>query len=477
MDGRVDYPAAPTLTTREPELSRTRTRRIGLRWLLLCAVIFIVWGSILEHATAAGMLDFKIVYYGTQCLIHHRDPYQGADVLHVYQAQGGQFPSDPALSGLYHQALTTCINLPTALFLIAPLAMLPWAPAHLLWMTLVAGSLILAAFLIWDLAATDAPGIALFLVCMLLANCVIILSSGNLAGLAISLCVMAVWCFLKGRCVPAGILCLAVSLALKPHDFGFVWLYFLLAGAPHRKRALQTLLVTLVLCLPAVLWVSHIAPHWIPELHANLVSSSARGGINDPGPSAFGGHTPAASLIDLQSVISVFRDDPRIYNPVSYLVCGALLLAGAIHTLRSRFTTTRAWLALAAIAPLSLLLTYHRPYDAKLLLLSIPACTLLWAEGGSTASMALIVSTAGIVLTADIPSVILGMLTKHLHLGTGLTGELLTVLLNRSSTLALLAMSIFYLWAYMQHAPTRSATEESRAPVDDSARSSSLQNA
>ena len=36
-------------------------------------------------------------------------------------------------------------------------------------------------------------------------------------------------------------MCLAISLMLKPHDAGLVWLYFLLAGGIYRKRALQAL--------------------------------------------------------------------------------------------------------------------------------------------------------------------------------------------------------------------------------------------
>ena len=51
----------------------------------------------------------------------------------------------------------------------------------------------------------------------------------------------------------AGILCMAVSLAIKPHDSGLVWFYFLLAGGVYRKRALQTLAVTVLLALPAIL--------------------------------------------------------------------------------------------------------------------------------------------------------------------------------------------------------------------------------
>ncbi len=430
--------------------SMKRTQRTGLFWLLLCCGVSVLWGSFLERSSPGGMTDFKAVYYGARCLIQHGDPYKATEFLRVYEAEGGKFPSDPTMSRLFRRAVPVFINLPTSLFLVAPLAMLPWGPAQALWMLLVAGSLTLAAFLMWKLAASFAPGVSLFLVCFVLANCELIVSSGRLAGIAVSLCVVAVWCFLRDRFVPAGILCLAFSLAIKPHDAGMVWLYFLLAGGVHRKRALQTLLVTVALSLPAFLWVTHVAPHWMPELRSNLAAISAHGDLSDPGPASISIHNPDR-VIDLQTVISVFRDDPRIYNPASYLICGALLLAWAVRTLRARFSPAGAWLALAAIATLSMLPVYHRQYDAKLILLTVPACAMLWAEGGLTGWIALLVNTAGVVLTADIPSAALVLLFDKLHVGAaGIFGKILTVVLMRPAPLILLAMGIFYLWVYLR---------------------------
>jgi len=416
------------------------------------------------------MTDFNAVYYGARCVIQHSDPYKAGEFLRVYQADGGEIPSDPKIFNMFRRAVPVCINLPTSLFLIAPFTVLAWGPAHVLWMILEAGSLIFAALLTWNLAGNHASGISLFLICIILANSEGLFQSGNLAGIAISLCVVAVWCFLNERFVSAGILCLAVSLVLKPHDTGLVWLYFLLAGALYRRRALQTLVVVLVLCLPAILWVSHVAPHWIQELHSNLQATSAHGDLNDPGPASLSGQSSTVSIIDLQSVISVFRDDPRIYNPASYLVCGALLLVWSLKTLRARFTTASTWLALAAIAPLTLLVTYHRPYDTKLLLLTVPACAILWAEGGPIGWIALAVNTVGIVFTGDVPLAILVILTKNLHAGTGLPGKMLTVALTRPVPLVLLAMGIFYLWVYVRRAPARAATTEHEGSEDSTSR-------
>jgi hypothetical protein len=304
----------------------------------------------------------------------------------------------------------------------------------------------------WKLAASHSSGVSLFLVCILLANCFIIFAYGNAAGLVVSLCVVAVWCFLQERFVPAGILCLAVSLAIKPHDAGLVWLYFLLAGGTYRKRALQTLAVTIVLGLPALLWVSSVAPHWMPELQSNILATSARGALNDPGPASidFLGPDP---IVDLQSVISVLRDDPHIYNPAGYLLSGVLLLAWSLATLRSRVSPANTWLALAAIATLTMLVTYHREHDAKLLLLTVPACAMLWAEGGPMGWFALLANSAGILITGDIPSMLLLLFTRNLPLSTaGLFGKIETILLVRPASLILLAMSIFYLWAYVRRA-------------------------
>ncbi len=427
----------------------SRVRRTGLYWMLLSSGISIVWGFFLTQTTG-GMADFQAVYYGARCLIEHRDPYQEAEFLRVYQEAGRGFPADLKRSNLLRRAIPICINLPTALVLTTPLAILAWGPAHLLWLTLQACCIIFDAFLVWDLAGNSAPRVSLFLICLLLANSEVILSSGNLAGIAVSLCIAAVWCFFKERFVPAGIFFLAVSLVTKPQDAGLVWLFFLIGGASYRKRALQTLVVTLVLSLPAVLWVSNVAPHWMHELHGNLLATSAHGDIRDPGPTSSAIHE-LEIVIDLQSVVSVFRDDPRIYNPASYLVCGTLLLAWAIRTFRSRSSHARDWLALAAIVPLTMLVNYHRPYDAKLLLLTVPACALLWAEDGLIAWTSLVINTAGILLTGDIPLAVLLIFTDRLHLSTtGTFGKILTVVLLRPATLILLATSVFYLYVFVR---------------------------
>jgi hypothetical protein len=159
-------------------------------------------------------------------------------------------------------------------------------------------------------------------------------------------------------------------------------------------------------------------------------------------------------VIDLQAAISVFEDNARIYNPASYLVCGVLLLLGAVRTLRLRVSQEKAWIALAAVVPLTMLVTYHRPWDAKLVMLAVPACAILWAEGGLTRWLALLITTAGIVLTGDVSLAALVILADKLQVSTaGIFGQMLTVMLIRPASLILLVMSVFYLWVYLRGAP------------------------
>lgn len=441
----------------------TISRRVSLALILLSSAISVVWGFSLGQ-TGNGWVDFRAVYYGTRCLIEHRDPYKVRDLENVYLAEKGAPPYETMQA---HQAVTLYVNVPTTFVLVAPFAVLPWGPAHLLWIMGIAGVFILAAILMWDIGARYAPKISLILVCILLANCESLFVAGNTAGIVVGLCGVAVWCFVEQRFELAGAVCLGLSLAMKPHDGGLVWLCFLLRGGGYRKRALQSLLVTGAVGIVALLWVSHVAPHWMQEWQSNLATISQPGGINEPGPSAVTGRS-AAMVVDLQAALSIFRDDAHFYNLISYLFCGTLLLLWAVRTLKQsgpgEFSAASSvqgsrsrleiWVALAAVTALTLLVTYHRPWDAKLVMLMIPGCAMLWARGGRAARGAVAVTGAAIVLTGDIPLVVLVKIADLLHANTSsVAKKILTVVLTRPASLILVATALFYLWVYLRSGP------------------------
>ncbi len=447
-------------------MRKTNARRICLLLMLLSEAISVFW-AVTAEGRYGSVVDFQIVYFATRSLFQHRDPYNLEELRQVYAAEQRTARSE---SIDRPEAVAPLIYLPTIFPIVAPFAQLPWEIAHTLWMILLVGSVFLAVCVMWSLASPDAPGVSLAFCCIALANCEVLFGTGNAAGIAVSLCVIAVWCFLQGRLVPVGVLCLAVSLCIKPNDAGFIWLYFLLAGGVYRKYALQTLALTGALGFLAISWITQTSSHWLIEWQSNLAALSAHGVVADPGPASPG------SVIDLQAIVSVFRDDPRIYNPISYLACALFLLVWIAITMRSHISKatavpqlqypkplppsgiflkkelwncSRAWVALAAIAPLIPLLTYHQRYDAKLVLLTIPACAILWTKGDKIGRLAVVMNTAGFILTNDIPAAILQLLARQFHIEpSGLVGRTATILLMRPTSLILLVMSAFYLWIY-----------------------------
>ena len=435
----------------------TNARRDGLLLMLLGSIVFVLLGVALEGDVPSRNVDFRVVYYPARCLLQHQDPYDPIQVMRLYRAEGGDAPSD---TDKIRHMVSGYVYLPNAFTFTIPFALLPWGPAHILWQVLIVASYLLASFLVWNLSAQQGPLAGGALICFLVVNSELLLLTSNSAGIVVSVCAIAVWCFLRDRFVPAGIACMAIALLLKPQDAGLVWLYFLLAGGVQRKRALQTLLLTAALSLPAALWVIHAVPHWTQEWHANIATAEARGGTSDPGPTSEASHG-LAMVISLQSAISVFWDDPHIYNPASYLICAPLLLLWGFVTLRNRTNQNapaRAWLALASIAALTMLPVYHRQYDARLLLLTVPACVMLWAEGGLIGRLALLVNMAAFVLTGDLTWAIVLAIINHLHVpATGLSGQMVIVAQVFPAPLILLIMAIFYLWVYARrssHSPS-----------------------
>lgn len=418
----------------------TNARQDGFYLLLLGSLFFVAIGALMAYTSSQGPVDFQGVWDGSRCLLEHRDMYQ-PDALWTVDLMYGNPSSDPAAHHLLHLFFAYCANLPTTLVLVVPLAVLSWKLAEAIWIAMIAVCFILACFCVWSFGAESTPRIFGALIFLLMINSGWLLCTGNTAGLVVSLTVIAVFCFIQERFVPAGIVCLAISLVIKPHDSALVWLYFLLAGGVERRRALQTLALAVALAVPAILWVSHVAPHWPQELHANLLKMTSPGGQDYAGP-ATGGALGVDMIISLQAALSLIRDDPNFSNPVAYCISGVLLLIWSIKTVRSGFSRKRAWLALAAISALTMLPTYHRAYDARLLLLTIPACAILWKKGGPVAWGALLLTVAGIVITGDIFWIAFFQFTGYSY-NSALLGMI-------PAPLVLLAVAIFYLIVYLK---------------------------
>ena len=425
-----------------------KERLDGLYLFVLGAVIFVLFGFVFLHKTAYSMDDFRGVYIGVQTLLEHRDPYNPSELSKVYIAESDQ----PDLVQNRSSAALS-VYLPPTYLCIAPLALVPYGAAKVLWSFLTISCLLIGAYLIWQSGADHAPVLVGGLIAFSLASGAAVIGNANPAGIVVGLCFIAVWCFLNDRFPAIGVLCLAFSLAIKPHNVGLVWLFFLLAGPIHRKRALQALVITVLLSMVSIFWVTWISPNWIPELRSNLSQISVHGANNDPGPEGLTTKSGTMEeIIDLQATLSIFHDEPLFYNVITYLICSALLLLWLNTTVKSGDFPGRPWLALASIAPLTMLVVYHRAYDARLLILAIPACGIMFIDGGAVAKIGLLINIAALIFTGELPLAVLQVLTRNLHpdLG-GLFGKIQTALLIRPAPFLLFMMAAFNTWTYFQY--------------------------
>ncbi|HUB52858.1 MAG TPA: glycosyltransferase family 87 protein [Terracidiphilus sp.] len=424
-----------------------KDRLDGLQIVLFGGVLVFAISALLALINHQGMSDFRQFYYASRCLVEHHDPYQESQIWAVYAAEVQNMPTDAKTVKWLHEILLYP-NLPTTLVFMVPLAMLPWNAAVAAWMALIVAGFFVAGYLVWRFSSDVGPRFAAALVFLIFVNSVDGLSIGNTAALVVGLCVIAVWCFVSEKFAWAGIICLAVGLAIKPHDAGIIWLYFLLAGGLARKRALQTLAVTALLALIAVVWVSSAVPHWPQELSANLHTITAPGAQDDPGPQS-GGALGLMMMVNLQVLFSRVGDNPAFYNLATYLFCGAALVLWALKTLRTRYSPMLAWYGLAAGFPFAMLAVYHRCYDCRLLLVAVPVCVDLWQSRSPLRWGALAVTLAGITLTGDLLWIVIFQITRYS------TPSMAAAVY--APPIAMAVVGVFFLWVYLKAAPAGNA--------------------
>ena len=433
-----------SVETGKPGTSKDRV--YGLSLVLLGAILFVILGFSYQRSSLVAMVDFKPLFYGARCLLSGCDLYSQEQLRRLYFAEGDE-PQSQKIK--IQNTIVWSINSPATYMLVTPFAALSWPVAKVLWTILTCATFLLAAFLMWELGSQWSPVAGGFLVFLFLIGQELLIEVGNAAGLTVALCLIAVWCFLRKKFELAGVLCLALSLAVKPHDSGLIWLYFLVAGGAFRKRAIQTLLCTVAISLPAIVWVRHLSLDWLSELRHNLAVTSMRGAINDPGPAALDPRFHGSIIVSLQSAISILRDDSNFYNPLTYLICGLLLVIWLLIGVRSRFSPSLAPLALAAVAALSMLPFYHRQHDTELLLLAVPACALLLSKGEWLGRCALFITAAAAFLLNNLSLQFLAIVFTPVCAATGgFAGKILTILLTRPAPIVLLALVVFYLSAY-----------------------------
>jgi hypothetical protein len=436
--------------------------------LVLISIVFAVRGFQSEPKFFWSR-DFKPLYAGARCLLHNRNPYDGEALRMEYQQAGGDMRDPTPFQPHYS------LYPPPAFVLMMPFALFKWQVAHYLFLGVSAGLLIAASFLVASLCAPMSPIMLPILIGIFLlgANSMMMLAQPSM--IAIGLCVIGTVLLLQRRYTALAIISFSLSLALKPHTGAFVWLYFF-AHPRYRSKAVSIFAVTVLLCLPGVIWVSVMpaSAHWLQELRANLKTFDVPGALSDPGPRDL----DAYNMTTLQTILSLVRDDKAFYNPASWGVSGVLLLFILAVVRKPRLSYDQQVFAIAALTCLSMLPFYHRTYDTKLLLLCFPALAVVvhrvavsWKNREGSWSPALLWTGVAAVLCILLENDRYSYKLDSMMHGPDPQHLLKTILLIRNVPVILLIQAIAYLvllWTADRNSDRLREDFNEPAPVLDS---------
>ena len=352
----------------------TLARKLSLAIFLFCCVLFLGQGIRGERAFWRSC-DYVTLYAGARCMFSGCDPYSFPDIERQYYDHGGErvFPVNVKTQPL--------LNPPTTLLVVMPFSLFSFPIAHMLWLATCGVLFCYAAYATLTLAEC-APS-AVVLSCILLLTSPLLLMLGQSATMAIATMTIAVALLLRGKWPWLAVSLLAISIALKPHLVGLVLVYFLLQNR-YRARALQAIAAVAVLAVASSLWVTvHPSSHWwFTELRTTIARSVAPGGNSDPSPA----NPDSSSMVNLQvdasmlfpvGQMSTFSENRHMANLIAWTVTAILVVGWLFGVSRARPTLENDLLAVAGVCCISLLPVYHRLYDTRLLLLTIPALALL----------------------------------------------------------------------------------------------------
>ena len=402
--------------------------------LVVSAIIFLVVGA--QRAFRFSH-DLVPVYTGAGCLLSGCNPYDTVQLEKQLLRRGGHAVDLPSWE------IDMPVYPPSTFLALSPLTLIRYPLARLLWFLMNASLFITSAALVISACPASYRWIASILGSFILATSGILLVVGQPATLSISLLIISSYLLLRARFLPLCALLLMVALAVKPQLAGLIVLYFL-AQKIYWRYAFTALAGALVLLLSAVL-ILQVHPdsaNWLSTLRGNLSATLSSGGSADPRPA----NQVAIGDTNLQSLTSIFFADTRTFNFAAYAVFLVLLSLWITAVPWSNISPEMHYLALASLSVLSLLPVYHRFYDTRLLLLTVPAVIAVLQKRRVLGSLILVVTVLAVVSVQYRVQV---FLVHHGEWQTVLQHKFLFILLLRQQNIELLILFGLYLVAIL----------------------------
>ncbi len=338
--------------------------------LLLAGTEFLLRGPV-RFARNRDLNDFMPPYIQSSVWMRGADPYSSMNLVRFWphSAPRPDFLAKDLADGslVYKQGMPTAYPL-TCFLILAPLAVLPWHVAQALWLAIsILACAATAASLLSLTGLRRSPHLEyLFLAFALaLAPFHTGLAAGSIVIVAVGLIASSIWAAGRQHSSLAGIL-IGLAVGLKPQ----IGLPFLFYYCVRRRWGVSATAIGLVamLFVVAIFRLRIGGATWMQSyLYDNkvLFSSGSLGDFTELNPIRFG-------LVNLQVPFYAILGNRQWANIAALLAALTMGIAWLFLVNRGASNRNRnELLELSAIAVISLLPIYHRPYDASLLILPL----------------------------------------------------------------------------------------------------------
>jgi hypothetical protein len=310
--------------------------------------------------------DFSTVYAAARCWLHGENPYDAQALKKELREVG----ATPRLE--QQQDLNPSVYLVSAMPLVAPISLLRWPAANVVWCLLSLA--FFAASLIMVLENTKLSMWSKWIfgsIALVFSPTYVGLLRGNPSVLSIGLVTMALCAWLRGHRWLPGIL-LGAALCLKPQiGLGAICVFALWRNWSSLFVAAGTFSV---LGIIGFLRVSSFGTSWAWWRSEQQNASVAYGLSSETDPLG----VSAFQFLNSQPVWAYAIREP-LWSDVAVWVFAGILVASYLW-FRQRAGVASPWRDIAFSCILTITVMYHRYYDGQLLLLFIPLLVELWRE-------------------------------------------------------------------------------------------------
>jgi hypothetical protein len=326
-------------------------------WVLLlvmgvAAIQFLLRGPV-RGLEASG--DLASPYAGAHAWTRGANPYSSLELENRLVALGRE--RDPSGKPIY----TSPIYPPSIFPLLSPIALLRWSVARVLVVGLEVVLFLAQIPVLMNLVGWPRETKHILVACIaasLLAPFHTGVALGQVAMIAIPMSILSLGASYRSHHVVSGVL-LGLAIALKAQVSAVFLLYHLL------KRNWWTLTLSILIPLAAgalsIGWMSAHGVPWLETFRSNIDVVSSGGDTDPRGPLSY-------QLINLHVLLHRFTRHYQVVNILVVAITGAILGLAAVRLRRD--SPQHNWLIYASVlAVATLLLVYHRFYDAGVLIL------------------------------------------------------------------------------------------------------------